>query len=664
MSLSSDDNSTSPLPIPSQTEVYADVAENLRINKKPSNAKENGLHFQRSPGHLVNGKKRSNMDSIPPNIAPVSGVLNLSNKLSLVRPIAFRPTPSVENNVQHSSQNIPYKTSQMNQSKQEFHDSIRQNQRYSQDNKGFAPGHPLVKSNSRHYGSSQDVSLSCKSNSMKFSSLDRRTLTKRQTGQVNGGDPLKLSPYSPRSEPAKVYKSGREPERRHSSYFPASSLTRTPSQNSEYNKHRARDGRSENIKQNDNSGDPVNPMNVIGLPDPFRCQSIYNRPQSVRSTDPRSRLSGVETPQSQNLQSTSRASQGSLTNLNIIRHRSSLSRTNSARKCPADNETGYEGSDEDYQAPSPADSAVGDLGNTLQEKDAEISYLRDAFEQKEDKIMRAQQEKEKYWEREIRKTKALYETQMKSQQQKYSKMEAALLNQTYQVDNEKRKLENEIQILKETSMNQKQETNNLQNEIVLLRNCFRECELGTCIKSTDMKDDDKDCMKENELADIRLQLKNYKDELDQAKDEIEELIQNKTILSAEITRLKGIAEDNNSDFSFSEIKIQKKIIIERDQHIEQLNRQLEKKCVQYNLLKCKCDDHSETFEVETANWLSEKEKVIRYQKQLQMNYVSMYKKNKALEMEVDQLKESQKTLTSGSSSKTKLFSKFSSKFSD
>ena len=179
-----------------------------------------------------------------------------------------------------------------------------------------------------------------------------------------------------------------------------------------------------------------------------------------------------------------------------------------------------------------------------------------------------------------------------------------------------------------------------------------------------MKDDDKDCMKENELADIRLQLKNYKDELDQAKDEIEELIQNKTILSAEITRLKGIAEDNNSDFSFSEIKIQKKIIIERDQHIEQLNRQLEKKCVQYNLLKCKCDDHSETFEVETANWLSEKEKVIRYQKQLQMIYLSMYKKNKALEMEVDQLKESQKTLTSGSSSKTKLFSKFSSKFSD
>ena len=53
--------------------------------------------------------------------------------------------------------------------------------------------------------------------------------------------------------------------------------------------------------------------------------------------------------------------------------------------------------------------------------------------------------------------------------------------------------------------------------------------------------------------------------------------------------------------------------------------------------------------------------VIRYQKQLQLNYVQMYKRNKTLESEVDQLKkslaESQKP--SQSSTKSKLFSKFS-----
>ena len=119
---------------------------------------------------------------------------------------------------------------------------------------------------------------------------------------------------------------------------------------------------------------------------------------------------------------------------NIIRHRSSLSRTNSARKCSADNETGYEGSDEDYQAPSPADSAVGDLGNILQDKDAEINYLKDALEQNEAVIFKVYQEKELYWDREIRKMKSLYETQLKHHQRKASKMEAALINQTYQVN--------------------------------------------------------------------------------------------------------------------------------------------------------------------------------------------------------------------------------------
>ncbi len=99
----------------------------------------------------------------------------------------------------------------------------------------------------------------------------------------------------------------------------------------------------------------------------------------------------------------------------------------------------------------------------------------------------------------------------------------------------------------------------------------------------------------------------------------------------------------------------------------------------------------ENFEMETANWLSEKEKVIRYQKQLQLNYVSMYKRNKSLESEMEQLRKALADATAAaaaaattaakpsgvgfsgggsgggghvSSAKAKLFSKFSSKFGD
>ena len=143
---------------------------------------------------------------------------------------------------------------------------------------------------------------------------------------------------------------------------------------------------------------------------------------------------------------------------------------------------------------------------------------------------------------------------------------------------------------------------------------------------------------------------------------------NRAALSAEITSLKAIVDGTDEDLSLQEIKAQKQIIIERDKQIEELNKKLNNKRGEYDILKNDSDNQRENFEVETANWLSEKEKVIRYQKQLQLNYVSMYKKNKYLESEIEQLKnslsDSQKSSGHVSSAKAKLFSKFSSKFSD
>lgn len=43
------------------------------------------------------------------------------------------------------------------------------------------------------------------------------------------------------------------------------------------------------------------------------------------------------------------------------------------------------------------------------------------------------------------------------------------------------------------------------------------------------------------------------------------------------------------------------------------------------------------FEKERQIWAQEKEKVLRYQRQLQMNYVQMYRRNRALEAEVESL---------------------------
>ena len=174
-------------------------------------------------------------------------------------------------------------------------------------------------------------------------------------------------------------------------------------------------------------------------------------------------------------------------------------------------------------------------------------------------------------------------------------------------------------------------------------------------------------------------MESYKEELRQAKEVIEDLMENRKTLADEVASLKGLLNGIDEDFSLHEVKAQKAIIIERDQELEQVKGKLREAEEAHAQLRRNHDHQVEQFEVETANWLSEKEKVIRYQKQLQLNYVSMYKKNKTLEQEMEQLKvtlsdsqesnsrSSSKPSSSGghvSSAKAKLFSKFSSKFSD
>ena len=167
-----------------------------------------------------------------------------------------------------------------------------------------------------------------------------------------------------------------------------------------------------------------------------------------------------------------------------------------------------------------------------------------------------------------------------------------------------------------------------------------------------------------------------KTELEQTKEEILLLKQNKVQMNKELSRLKVVLEEQQDDLD-SELRLgvveeYKQSIIERDQTIESLRAELKAKQEELTRLE---EDHKalrNNYKTETDNWLSEKEKVIKYQKQLQLNYVSMYNKNKQLEAEVEQLKASlQKATTPKPASsnpmsvaKTKYLSKFSSKFSD
>ena len=191
-------------------------------------------------------------------------------------------------------------------------------------------------------------------------------------------------------------------------------------------------------------------MNVNGLPEPFGPP--LSRPPSTSHlpSEPRTRHSGAGTPQFRNLAGIQfpRAARGSLSSLNTQGTSGgySIQRSVSGNNLYIDDSSGllhrgdtsFKGSsstiDQEYNStPSPSDSAVGDLETVLKEKDNEIVYLRETMEQNEQVIFKVYEEKERVWEREIRKIKGLYENRLKANQQKASKMEQALMNQTLQV---------------------------------------------------------------------------------------------------------------------------------------------------------------------------------------------------------------------------------------
>ncbi|XP_023346462.1 leucine zipper putative tumor suppressor 3 [Eurytemora carolleeae] len=377
---------------------------------------------RRSVASLGDLQKESSLEDQPPDITPIGGVPNLKGKV-LVRPIAFRPSPGRPGS--SAGPQVPARPgSSTGPSPGPF---------ISRPNsQGFAPGHPLVKDGPRPFGSSQELSRNhpqslTSSLLSKFSSLDRRSVQQRscrgtlpQGGNrvpsgAQSSQPIQTNGLS--QEPNRGVK---EPERRHSLY----------------------DSNSRGQYPTRGTSTPSTPasINVNGLPDPNLVQGSSTwapgtlngsrtslDPRSSvepRNMEPRTRHSGAGTPQFRNLaglQFQTNSSRSSLSNLTsqIVY---SLQRSTSGNNI---NETQnslhhhidspFKGStstiDQDYNStPSPSDSAVGDLETVLKEKDNEIVFLRETMEQNEQVIFKVYEEKERVWEREIRKIKALYDS--------------------------------------------------------------------------------------------------------------------------------------------------------------------------------------------------------------------------------------------------------------
>merc|ERR1739844_722982 len=111
----------------------------------------------------------------------------------------------------------------------------------------------------------------------------------------------------------------------------------------------------------------------------------------------------------------------------------------------------------------------------------------------------------------LRKIKGLYDNRLRASQQKSSKMEQALTNQTYQLQNKKRRLEKDLEEIKRQKEEQEEETERLKQEVVSLRKLLEtsgkiEVDLPSTQRTSTTTTTEEDSVLKSQIQDLKRQL--------------------------------------------------------------------------------------------------------------------------------------------------------------
>ncbi len=165
----------------------------------------------------------------------------------------------------------------------------------------------------------------------------------------------------------------------------------------------------------------------------------------------------------------------------------------------------------------------------------------------------------------------------------------------------------------------KSNVKHLQKEISLLRSQLEETEWSLCQKI-------------GEISLLKVQLKES-----QVKNS--ELFSIKTKQKSQKLEEKLSNSHKNSFFDQKSLEINDLLNEHKEQTFESLKNENFKLQNRIKFLQNELDRNKEMIEEEKSVWIEEKNKVLKYQKQLQLNYTKMFETNKRLEFQLQQLNE-------------------------
>ncbi|CAL8282011.1 unnamed protein product [Merluccius merluccius] len=340
------------------------------------------------------------------------------------------------------------------------------------------------------------------------------------------------------------------------------------------------------------------------------------------------------------------------------------------------------------RSPAPLEGYEGvvrDLEDKLRERDLELQLLRDNLDENEAAICQVYEEKQKRCELELEELRQGCATRMQTASQKSQRAQQVLQLQVYQLQQEKKKLQEDFSQLLQEREQLEERCSSYEHEKIQIGPRLEETKWEVCQKSGEislLKQQLKEVQGElaqrvGEIVSLRGQLRDGRgeltnnqallqeaqsngrtrtlelevceNELQRRKSEAELLREKVGRLEEELARLReapasqgqspGIrhcqvfkeAEEHLLAYESDEAKAQRQGCGGGGEALQGMRLQMDRMRAELARERQRAEEQMGGFEEERRVWQEEKDKVIHYQKQLQHNYVEMYRRNQALE---------------------------------
>ncbi|XP_037636891.1 NEDD4-binding protein 3-A [Sebastes umbrosus] len=276
------------------------------------------------------------------------------------------------------------------------------------------------------------------------------------------------------------------------------------------------------------------------------------------------------------------------------------------------------------------EEVVRDLEERLVEKEHELKQMKRNLDESEGAIAQVFEGKQRLWEKEVDELKHLYAIKLRQVSQHAQRSQRSLQLQLFKAQQEKSRLQEEL--------------DNLNKE--------RSQEAGVMVKRTSPTLEETQwevCQKSGEISLLKQQLRDSQAEVTQ---KLSDIFQLKTQLRETCTDMR------NREGQIDALKLvlqgtQRRRCSSQTAHEDGKGAEEsppagatggcggpteERLRAELLLERRQSEAQATAFEEERRTWQTEKDKVIRYQKELQASYLEMYHRNEVLEREVHQLR--------------------------